>query len=209
MEIAKSFREFPASSFLFGQSLPSECLLLLTISSFHVCTWSRLGRLILLQQSQIPEQQWRLDSKPQSISSGQCCTGKARRCSGIGLCRLRYVPWQRRRRHFLRLPPHPAPTLRLLASTCFSFPLAQVTGWSLLRTLGPFVPRGFSHFPQLGGLSVSDLSCEVLERGFEEARESLGFPFFLLLILLPRAFAFSADCRFFECLCSLVAQEQG
>lgn len=93
--------------------------------------------------------------------------------------------------------------------TCFSFPLAQVTGWSLLRTLGPFVPRGFSHFPQLGGLSVSDLSCEVLERGFEEARESLGFPFFLLLILLPRAFAFSADCRFFECLCSLVAQEQG
>ncbi len=91
MEIAKSFREFPASSFLFGQSLPSECLLLLTISSFHVCTWSRLGRLILLQQSQIPEQQWRLDSKPQGISSGQCCTGKARRCSGIGLCRLRYV----------------------------------------------------------------------------------------------------------------------
>jgi hypothetical protein len=90
MEIATSFREFPASSFLFGQSLPSECLLLLIISSFHVCTWSRLERLILLQQSQIPEQQWRLDPKPQSISSGQCCTGKARRCSGIGLCRLRY-----------------------------------------------------------------------------------------------------------------------
>jgi hypothetical protein len=113
MEIAKSFREFPASSFLFGQSLPSECLLLLTISSFHVCTLSRLEQLILLQQSQIPEQQWRLDSKPQS---GQCCTGKARRCSGIGLCRLRYVSWQRRRPHSLRLPPHPAPTLRLLAS---------------------------------------------------------------------------------------------
>jgi hypothetical protein len=128
---------------------------------------------------------------------------------GYRLMQTTVCPWQRRRRHFLRLPPHPAPTLRLLASTCFSFPLAQVTGWSLLRTLGPFVPRGFSHFPQLGGLSVSDLSCEVLERGFEEARESLGFPFFLLLILLPRAFAFSADCRFFECLCSLVAQEQG
>ncbi len=162
MEIATSFRDFPASSFLFGQSLPSECLLLLTISSFHVCKWSRLERLILLQQSQIPEQQWRLDWKPQSISSGQR-TRKARRCSGIGLCRLRYVPWQRRRRHFLRLPPHPAPTLRLLASTCFSFTLAQVTGWSLLRTLGPFVLRGFSHFPQLGGLSVSDPSCELLE----------------------------------------------
>ncbi len=139
---------------------PSHHLLLI-ISSFHVCTWSRLERLILLQQSQIPEQQWRLDSKPQSISSGQCCTGKARRCSGIGLCRLRYVPWQRRRRHFLRLPSHSAPTLRLPAST--SFPLAQVTVWSLLRTPGPFVLRGFWHFPQLGGLSVSDLSCEVLE----------------------------------------------
>jgi hypothetical protein len=52
--------------------MPSSHHLLLIISSFHVCTWSRLERLILLQQSQIPGQRWRLDSKPQSISRGQC-----------------------------------------------------------------------------------------------------------------------------------------